>query len=193
MTHNTRGLLKLILACALLTGFVFHVDGQDFDAGGVTVSDGSISGAAALTMAGGGIFTVTGANTYTGGTVVSSGTLMIGDGFTGAATITVGNGALANGGSSVGGFIFDGSNPVVTDIGTTYNLIDLTEVGGISDGTLTVNGEIFTPSDDLVVLDSTAGDSLIQLSVVPEPSTWMMVMGGVALLAWLRRVKRANS
>lgn len=280
MNRNTRGVPKLILACILLTGFVFNARAQD---------DSGVS----LTVTGAGTLTLTGDNTYTGSTIVSGGTIMVtgGDTLTGEGTITgTGDGTLAGGGTiiatgggtltgtsngiitgstgasgtltftggdtlgSLGGSVvvssggaftvagtedlssdltldpgstldlsvntstalantlsiagnvtLDDPSLIITDLaptpqavadGTTFTLIhyDGTETGEVAiNGALIPNGGVFTLGDNAYALDYAEGDPNVTISAVPEPSTWIMVMGGVAFLACLRRVKRANS
>ncbi|MGH8157709.1 MAG: autotransporter outer membrane beta-barrel domain-containing protein [Rhodanobacter sp.] len=76
-----------------LTGTSGNVDTSSFNE---TLS-GTISGAALLDKEGGGVLTLTGANTYTGTTTISAGTLQLGNGGTTGSIITdvTANGTLA--------------------------------------------------------------------------------------------------
>ncbi len=94
----------------------------------LTVSN-LIIGAGSLTQLGGGTLTLVGNSTYTGGTVISNGTLQVGDGGTSGA---IGTGQVFNAGS----LVFNRTNSL-----TVANVItgtgSLTHAGG---GTLTLTG-----------------------------------------------------
>ncbi|WP_164738362.1 autotransporter-associated beta strand repeat-containing protein [Aquabacter cavernae] len=78
------------------TDIVLSAGGGSIDTNGYAVGVSSIlSGAGGLTKAGAGTLTLTGANSYTGGTTVSSGTLQIGSGGTAGSVL----GAIANSGT----------------------------------------------------------------------------------------------
>ena len=86
-----------------IAGGALNLDGTAL---AITVNPGSaakvasvLSGSAGLTKAGAGTLTLSGANTYSGGTTLSDGALQIGDGS--SATASAGRGALAVGGNTL--------------------------------------------------------------------------------------------
>ncbi|WP_051356343.1 autotransporter outer membrane beta-barrel domain-containing protein [Azorhizobium doebereinerae] len=93
----------------------------------VTYAD-VISGTGALTQAGTGTLTLTGANSYTGGTVISAGTLQIGNGGT--------TGAIVGNITDNAALVFNRSD-AVTFAGSISGTGSLTKVGS---GTLTLTG-----------------------------------------------------
>ncbi|MSU23622.1 MAG: PEP-CTERM sorting domain-containing protein [Opitutus sp.] len=113
-----------VTANSITTDFAFPL--QSFTANSLTLA-GIISGSSSLDYLGTGTLTLTGANTYTGGTSVSGGKLFVnnasGSG-TGTGTVTVGSGGVLGG----AGFI---SGALVLNSGATL-------APGNSPGTLTV-------------------------------------------------------
>ncbi len=117
------------LVGTLLPSSVAVTATQDYTFGGT----GSLGGPMSLTKSGTGQLTVTTSNTYSGGTTVSHGTLLVnnttGSG-TGSGTVTVGNGAVLGGSGIIGG-------PVTVD-GT----LAPGPAGGGSVGTLTIGNDL---------------------------------------------------
>jgi autotransporter-associated beta strand protein len=117
---------------------IVSISGTGLTVGGDDTStefDGVLSGAGSLTKTGNGNFSVTGTNTYAGGTTISNGTLQIGVGGTaGSITGNVANGAtLAF--ARTDNFSFSGS---ISGIGTTTNIGTAT-LGGAISGSQIVN------------------------------------------------------
>ena len=94
---------------------------------------GGISGGGGLTKANSGILTFATTNTYTGGTTVGSGTLLV-NGTLGGGAVTVSGGTLGGSGS-IGG-------PVSVAAGGTLSPSGASGGGNFSLGTLTVNGAV---------------------------------------------------
>jgi fibronectin-binding autotransporter adhesin len=107
----------------------------------------STNGSAAVVKAGAGTLTITAANTYSGGTAVSGGTLLInnstGSG-TGSGAITVNNGGTLGG----SGFINAGSNSITINSGGTI----LGGTGASASGSLTVTGSVSLQSSSVIEL-----------------------------------------
>jgi autotransporter-associated beta strand protein len=90
--------------------------------------NGVISGSGALTKEGGGMLTLNGANSYTGDTVISNGTLQVGN------TTAVGAGPLV---ANSGFLDLNGFNLMVTDFSGTAGVV--TNSASASAGTLSIN------------------------------------------------------
>jgi len=153
------------------------------------------SGTVALTKSGGGTWELRGANTFTGNTTVSDGTLTLADassmrfqiGDNGVNNSIVGSGTVNLGGM----FVFDLTG-ASTNIGDFWNIVDVGSLnesygstfsvsstqGSFSESsgewTITENGQIYAFSQDTGVL-----------TVIPEPRA--ALLGGLGLLALLRR------
>ena len=140
-----------------------------------TTFSGAMSGTGGLDKVGSGTFIIDGANTYSGGTVVSAGTLAVGDfdhhsaALSGGGPISVGSGATLGGYGSVTGDVtnsgvlapgnatpgFSGSPMGAFTINGNY-----TGVGGTM-AINTVLGGDNSPSDKLVISGGTATGSTI--------------------------------
>lgn len=118
---------------------------------------GSISGTGNLISFGGsggsGVFTLTGSNTYTGGTTVSSGTLQIGDGGTSGSIVgDVGNSATLafnrSDATSFGGAISGGGQLIKRGAGnlSLTGVSSYTGATTVEAGTLSVDGSIASSS-----------------------------------------------
>ena len=124
-----------------IAGNVVNNAALTFDRSDNITFGGTISGTGVLTQAGSGILTLTGNNTYTGGTTISSGTLQIGAG--GSA------GSIAGNVADNGILAFDRSDPVtfsgvISGTGGVQNLgggtLTLTANNTYSGGTVLDNG-----------------------------------------------------
>ena len=100
-----------------------------FDRSDGVVVDNLISGVGSLTQAGGGTLTLTGNNSYSGGTTISSGTLQVGNGGTSG---SLGSGTISDNGA----LVFNRSDSIVLS-NTISGTGSLTQVG---DGMLTLVG-----------------------------------------------------
>lgn len=155
--------------------------------------------------------TLTGANTYTGGTGIEQGKLALTQNFsmgsTSANSISILNAAGSTAGTDYGQLVFSGTTltyggsltlnltgTIGTD--TIYDLISFTSGSGAGNfssvsisgsylATLTSSGGTWTGSSDGVdfSFDTTTGDLTATLSSVPEPSTWAAILGAAALSA----------
>jgi fibronectin-binding autotransporter adhesin len=169
-------------------------------------STGANGGAIGVTKLGTGTLVLDKANTYTGGTIVSAGTLMVaattGSIQVGAAGVTIASGAtltvngtleltsaaatLANSGTVTGSGVID-LNGLFDGYGSsTYALLSLGQ--NLSGANLTVTGYdtgVFTN----VTFDNATGN--LNFAAVPEPSTYGLIgAGALAAVAFVRRRRK---
>ena len=110
------------------------IDTQDFQS---TITQG-ITGVGALTKAGTGTLVLNGANTYSGGTSVAAGTLVVGDASNTAASIA--GPATVAAGATLGGY---GSvNGDVTNSGTIAVANAVSSAAAGAQGSFTINGQL---------------------------------------------------
>lgn len=98
----------------------------------VTTAIGEAGGARALTKAGGGDLILSGANTYTGGTAINAGRVLIGDAGTTGSLSATGDVTIASGGT----LIFNRSDALAF----TNNITGQGNVGKFAAGTTTMSG-----------------------------------------------------
>ena len=132
-----------------IVGNVVNNGSLDFDRSNTLSFGGVISGSGTVTQAGTGTTILTATNTYTGGTVISSGTLQLGNGGTGGSIVgdVIDNGALVFDRSDVQNFtgVISGSG-TVTQAGTGTTILTgantYTGTTTVAAGTLRVNGSL---------------------------------------------------
>ncbi len=262
--HSRAGVVLAGGAINSTTGTLTVDSGKTFDVRSGSASAILAGTGALLTKTTDDTVTLSGANTYTGATSVSGGTLVIGDGTNGSianGTVSVSAGTLTGdraSGNNIGtGLVTIGDGAGGTDsvitAGTATNAIGLLAMGGaltlnsdanfrfdlnstlaVGDrvnvaGTTTINalsvfsfnafgdnsgffgGQTFTAiggagsitgqffnlaegafiSSNGVTLQAnnytTAGDLIMTVTAVPEPSTFAMILGGAGMLTLLRR------
>ena len=149
---------------------------QQDDSAGAALS-GPISGPGSLTKTGSGWLGLSGTNTYTGGTTVSSGTLQI-----------LSSGAFPGGGLIIatdGALILDSDSPLQSL--ATEGGLAISPPGGSSDPALSLISALSTPVVPAVTPQ-------LALNSVPEPGTLVLLLaaGGGGLL-WHVRRRRPNS
>lgn len=141
--------------------------------GGTLAVGGIISGAGySLTKAGAGTLTLSGANTYTGGTTLSAGTLNINSASAiGSGTFTISGGTLNNtSGSSVtlstnnaqnwnGDFAFTGTNDL--NLGTGEVTMNANRIVTVNGGNLTVGGAISGTTASFTLIKAGAGTLIL--------------------------------
>lgn len=189
---------------------------------------GAITGGAAsnaLAKTGLGTLELTASNSYTGGTLVSAGTLLInnttGSG-TGTGIVNVASGARIGGDGTIGGslsltsgaqFVFtlgqtlDVTGPVT--LADSFGIASLVNADGsainwasVTDGTYTLIGNTSDFSNisnfGLANAASIGGgrsayfqNGSLQLVVVPEPGTFALLLGGLAVIGLAARRRRA--
>jgi autotransporter-associated beta strand protein len=168
--------------------------------GGTLKITSSTAGTSLVTLSGG---TLSGANT--GGTSLTLSSLtwnagstitaeLTGSGTGGGATSDSDSydltGALSFGGSGAYDFNFSGSS-LTGDGPWTYDLITYASESGYTSG-LTAENLPVGYSGGFSSLDPSGGILTFTVSAVPEPGVYALVLGGVALLAGLRRRKHSR-
>ena len=132
---------------------------------------GILSGNFTLTKSTAGILTLTGANTYTGGTVLNAGTLVVGNGSAlGVGNLTVNGGTLQTVGGPLvvnvgGGNITLAGGTYIANVGgtvpgVTHDQLRTTGTASISGGTLALvrqNSFVLTPGQKVVLISATGG------------------------------------
>ncbi len=152
------------------TGFALSA-APDSSAVSNALVSGILSGNFTLTKSTPGILTLTGANTYTGGTVLNAGTLNVGNGTAlGSGNLTVNSGTLRTiGGPLVvnmgaGNITLAGGTYIANVGGTlpglTHDQLLTTGTAAISGGTLALvqqNSFVLTPGQKVVLISATGG------------------------------------
>lgn len=160
--------------------------------------NGVIEGTGAITKVNAGILTLNGANTYTGDTTVSGGTLNLSatSELRFALTDVGSNSVLGTGIANFNGlFRLDISG--LTSTSGTWSLVNvgtLTESFGSSFGLAFVGGPTFTDAGSGFYTsgDWTFNTSTGNLTVVPEPSTWGLLLGSLLILVIASRRFRSK-
>lgn len=143
-----------------------------------------------------GILTLSGSNTYTGNTTISAGTLLLGN--PGSMTFAVG----ANGVNNMitgtgfltlqGTFVFDLTGAAIVD-GNSWMLVDVgTLLAATYDPSFAVSGftessDVWTKVDGSNTWTFTESTGVLDLSVVPEPGSLLLVAGGLMFFMISRR------
>lgn len=145
--------------------------------GGDNATDGG------LAKNGTGVLTVTGVNTYTGITTVNAGTLATGaTGALGVSDVSVGSAILTLGNSAS---IGDSSTLTFTSLSTINLSFTGTEVlGALFDSSTSVSlaAGTYTSTALNTFFSVSIFSGTGSLSVVPEPSVWLLLLGGMSVL-----------
>lgn len=202
---------NLIASAATLTIGHGNATGSTFS--GSIADNTSGTGTVAVVKTGTGTMTLSGANTYSGGTTIASGTLELGaaNALLSTGTLTLGGGTLATGGLGqvLGTLTLSASSTI--DFGSGNSALSFADSSGLAwSGTLTITN--YTVGTDTLrfgssntALTSTqlslinfGGGLVAQIdangyvtgSSVPEPSTYATIVGAAMLGAALRRRNR---
>ncbi len=87
----------------------------------------------------------------------------------------------------------DAASPVTLAGGTTFTLVHYvnSESGQfVINGSVIAEGGTFSLGNNQFVLNYAYGDPDVEITVAPEPSTWMLTLASVGLLVWWRRFSR---
>lgn len=116
--------------------------------------------ALSLNKSGAGTWVLTGANTYTGATTVSEGKLLVTGSLTGsgAAAVTVANGALFGGSGTISG------RDISVASGGTISAGDMTDAGVSQAGTLSLTGNLVLNSTSHLAFDLGSTSDLISIT-----------------------------
>lgn len=192
----------------------YTIGGKDIDTtfAGVIQNGGGLT---ALTKVGSGILTLSGANTYTGDTTISTGTLALGANnvFSNTSAIKLNGGTLAAGTftDTLGTLDLDANSFITLGSGGSFTFADSSSLSAAwGSFTLSIGGSFVNASSIRFGTSSTsltpAQLSLISingqsafldndgyLSAIPEPSTWAALAGlsGLAFAAGRRRRRAA--
>jgi len=192
--------------------------GQLNVATGTTLTYGGVAaGSKGLEKAGAGTLDLTGNSTYTGGTLVSEGTLLInGDNSAATGIVSVSSGAAIGGNGTIGGslsltsgakFVFSLTDTLtVNGAGVAFGGFSVADLVGLTSGTADgiytlING---TATIDFANVSNVglgnaydlgggksayfqSGSLDLVVTAVPEPSAWALLGGGLAVVVILRR------
>ncbi|GAT35573.1 fibronectin-binding autotransporter adhesin [Terrimicrobium sacchariphilum] len=166
----------------------------------LSVVIGDNGGATSLAKTGTGKWILGGVNTYTGNTVVSSGTLVLADnagmtfaiGSNGVSNQINGTGTLALNGD----FTFDLTSAAIAD-GNSWTIVTTGTLDETFGSTFTVNG--FTENANVWTMSSgnntwtfAENTGVLSLSVVPEPGSVTLALAGLGLLFLVQRLTRRH-
>jgi len=162
---------------------------------------GDNGGATSLAKTGAGKWILGGVNSYTGNTVVSSGTLVLAD--NAGLTFAIGANGVnnqINGTGTVtleGDFTFDLTNAAIAD-GNSWAIVTTGTLDETFGGTFAVNG--FTESANVWTMTSgnntwTFAEStgVLSLNVVPEPGAAALVLAGFGLMIFAKSLVRRRT
>jgi fibronectin-binding autotransporter adhesin len=170
-------------------------------------NDAAANNVLALTKVGTGTLTLSGSSAYTGGTTVSGGILSVAPGgnvgkgnvsvMSTAVQLTIQTGVVDAISDNATLSLAGGGTGNTADVGCAFLDAGINEtVGG-----LILGGAVQTTPGTYGSLASSAtfksdeywsGSGLVTLAAVPEPSTWIMMLSGIGMLGFYRRLRRNN-
>lgn len=167
--------------------------GEFDDRGKMLTLGGVLSGVSPVAKTGPGTLVLSGPNTYTGGTVVSGGTLRLTGSAASASGVTIAGGAKLDLAGTLGSSLA-ATTPMVNSGTLEVSSSLAQEVGAITGtGTTSVDASASLTADSIVqnTLAIGAGGSVTirptaggaNAHAVPEPGSWLLI--GAGLLTWL--------
>ncbi|MDF3056303.1 MAG: hypothetical protein K0R17_518 [Rariglobus sp.] len=178
------------------------------------IGNGAGAGKVALIKAGAGTWTLSGNNTYTGTTTVSEGTLALGaaNRIADASNLVLSGGTFATGGfgetlgtlsltanstidlgSGASALVFSASNGIAWTSLTTLNIVnfntgtDSVRIGTSAAGLTETQLSQITINGFEALIDS---QGYLSFAAIPEPSTYAVMLGGLALAGVMIRRRR---
>lgn len=194
---GTTGSLSASSAITANAAGTFRINRSNSVVQGTDFSGSAISGAGKFEQAGAGTTTLNIANTYTGGTIISGGTLIASaDGALGAGNVSLTGGTvtLTLQSGATNNYIADSASisivsGAVTNLAYAFGQTDV--VSGITLGGIVQSAAgTYGSSTSGATFQSAFFTGNGTLTLVPEPSTWMMIGVGAVLLAGVQRFRR---
>jgi len=194
---GTTGSLSASSAITVNTAGTFAINRSNAVVQGTDFSGAAIAGAGKFLQAGSGTTTLNIANTYSGGTTISGGTLIASaDGAlgTGNVSLTGGTVTLTLQSGATNNYIADTASISIVSGAVTnlnYALGQTDIVNGITLGGVVQTAQgTYGSSTSGATFQSAFFTGNGTLTLVPEPSTWMMIGVGAVLLAGVQRFRR---
>jgi hypothetical protein len=207
---------------ASISGAITNTAGMTFDGtgdGAITLGSGITSGAGGITMSGSYTLNLTGNNSYTGVTKVTSGTLALGnnnriadtsalvmDGGTfstggfnetlGTLTVTANSVIDLGGAATSATLVFADSSSMTWTASIGLSFVNFTEgvdtirIGTTAGGLTGDQLAAITINGSAAVIDA---NGFLTASPVPEPSSYALILGGIALLPVALRRRRSGA
>jgi autotransporter-associated beta strand protein len=197
---GTTGSLSTSSAITVNASGTFAINRSNAVAQGTDFGGSAIAGAGKFLQAGAGTTTLNIANTYSGGTTISGGTLVASfDGALGSGNVslTAAGVVLTLQTGAVNNYIADAASiSIVTGAVTNLSFTGASDtvggltLGGTAQTTPGTYGGVGSGADFESVFFS--GTGTLNLVLVPEPSTWMMLGVGAAVLVGVQRLRRKH-
>lgn len=197
-TAGSGGNNSLVGGSSSISTFTLNSSASNSDFTGRIGGDGTHENNVALVKEGTSTLTLSGVNTYIGDTTVNAGTFTLSS--TGSMNFKIGDNGVNNWihgtGTAVlnGNFTFDLSGAAIAD-GNSWTIVDmghLTASYGLAfaiQGFSDEGGGIWSKTDGSNTWTFAKSSGILSLDIIPEPATWMLLLGATSLLC-LRRKRR---